>query len=505
MLTLYLDHEGINKTFHRLLFALFYVALTATISRTKLKALSHVLTLLLAATLCVSLTNHYRYASPFNEGFAWSLLSTHHEEFVMMASMFWFVPILLLALFAGLRELSHLVAKHMNYRSTIQRGLFITLGTIVAATGVEASIKTQKANTIYHSSSAALRKTLFHNFAYVLDSTERQKFLVEAASQVYSHTLSKSFNGPIPTIVVVIGESASRDHHSIYGYSQTTTPSIESLQTASIIFDQAIAPAPYTLLSVPLSLSTAQNNPASHRRMMDSIVKLANTVGYTTYWISVQGQSGPDDSTIAAIAQSAQHQHWLSGPDERVLGPLNDIISTTYNEERMIFIHINGSHEPPCSKVAPDALKFSKGDREDACYDTTIWNTDQLILKISAMIKGTPAALLYFSDHGLVKRRGQYIHAAGVPPQEAINVPMYLWLSSSIRHSLKGTRVTNRYATLNNYYLIADLMGVYVDQQSCMSVLSSCYDFSSPIAISDTSGNTHSYDHLATSSTPTTK
>lgn len=496
ILTLYLDHEGINKSFHRSVFVIFYVALTAAIAQTKLKPLGYVLSFVLSTSLCTSLANHYWYSSPFNEAFAWSLLETNKAEFFSMATVFWPVPILLAALVVCIRCLSMEIAMRANRHSKKWLGLFFALGVLVVLTAVEASIKTQKTNAIYHPSSAALRKTVFHNFSYFLDSIERQKYLAATALKTYSHNLSKSVHNATPTIVVLIGESASREHHSIYGYSHQTTPGIESLSSESIIFEQAIAPAAYTLLSVPLSLSTAKNDPATHHLMMDSIVKLANTIGYSTYWISTQGQSGPDDSTIAAIAQNAKHQYWLSGPDERVLDALDDVIKTDNSGQKLIFIHINGSHEPPCGKVAPDALKFSNDDREDSCYDTTIWNTDKLLQRISTDIKNTPSALLYFSDHGLIKRRGQYVHASGVPPQQAVNVPMYVWFSPHIRHSLRGTRIQGRYGTMHNYYLIADLMGVYVDQQVCLSALSACYDFSAPIVISDTSGSTYQYSTL---------
>jgi glucan phosphoethanolaminetransferase (alkaline phosphatase superfamily) len=228
--------------------------------------------------------------------------------------------------------------------------------------------------------------------------------------------------------------------------------------------------------------------------MMDSVVKLGNTIGYSTYWISTQGQSGPDDSTIAAIAQSATHQFWLSGSDELILDALKKVIMGS--EQRIVFVHINGSHEPPCSKVSPDTLKFFNGDQEDACYDSTIWNTDRILEKITAALKNTPSAVLYFSDHGLVKRRGQFMHASGIPPQQAVDVPMYVWFSSHIKHPLQGTRIQGSYATMHNYYLMADLMGVYVDNQPCLSALSSCYDYAAPIMISDTSGTTHPYTQL---------
>lgn len=44
-------------------------------------------------------------------------------------------------------------------------------------------------------------------------------------------------NGDIDNIIIVIGESASRKHHSIYGYYLPTTPFLEKKKNEIIVFN----------------------------------------------------------------------------------------------------------------------------------------------------------------------------------------------------------------------------------------------------------------------------
>ncbi|MFP3427482.1 sulfatase-like hydrolase/transferase, partial [Pseudoalteromonas sp. SIMBA_162] len=55
--------------------------------------------------------------------------------------------------------------------------------------------------------------------------------------------------------VLIIGESQRRDQLSLYGYSRATTPNLDARRDELVVFDQAIAPAPQTVLAVPMLAS----------------------------------------------------------------------------------------------------------------------------------------------------------------------------------------------------------------------------------------------------------
>ncbi|PQQ36126.1 hypothetical protein C6H68_20715 [Photorhabdus luminescens] len=115
----------------------------------------------------------------------------------------------------------------------------------------------------------------------------------------------------IDIYILLIGESARRDHMSLYGYEKTTTPTLDTMQKNMLIFNQAISPAPVTILSVPISLSNITLYQLRNKaHYADNVISLAKDAGFKTTWISNQGRSGKNNSLITIIANMAESQKW---------------------------------------------------------------------------------------------------------------------------------------------------------------------------------------------------
>ena len=152
-------------------------------------------------------------------------------------------------------------------------------------------------------------------------------------------------------------------------------------------------------------------------------------------------------------------------------------------------------HEPVCYRSSDFAYAFGK-KTEDDCYDSTIRYTDTLLGNIFNTLRGHNAAVVYYSDHGLVKNQhGDYVHASGIPDKEAVEVPMLIWFANG-RPARFTPRITGEYSTEYNYYLIANLLGLEVDGKRCLSALNRCYDFRRPPVVTDTSGIDRLYSSL---------
>ena len=52
-----------------------------------------------------------------------------------------------------------------------------------------------------------------------------------------------------PNVLLIVLDTVRADHLSVYGYERATTPTLERLAARGIRFDQARAPAPWTLAS----------------------------------------------------------------------------------------------------------------------------------------------------------------------------------------------------------------------------------------------------------------
>lgn len=55
---------------------------------------------------------------------------------------------------------------------------------------------------------------------------------------------------PAPDIVLVVWDTARADHSSVYGYPRDTTPRLARIAAESIVYENAIAPAPWTVPSM---------------------------------------------------------------------------------------------------------------------------------------------------------------------------------------------------------------------------------------------------------------
>jgi arylsulfatase A-like enzyme len=58
-----------------------------------------------------------------------------------------------------------------------------------------------------------------------------------------------------PDVLMIVLDAARADHLGCYGYGRDTTPFIDGLAAEGVRFEQVVAPAPYTLCSVPTILT----------------------------------------------------------------------------------------------------------------------------------------------------------------------------------------------------------------------------------------------------------
>ena len=100
-------------------------------------------------------------------------------------------------------------------------------------------------------------------------------------------------NGDIDNIIIVIGESASRKHHSIYGYQLPTTPLLEKKKNEIIVFNDVTAT--YSTTSESMKMFMTYKNSITNKDdwfKYPNILTIFSKLGYKTYWISNQEKTG---------------------------------------------------------------------------------------------------------------------------------------------------------------------------------------------------------------------
>ncbi|MEK9496615.1 sulfatase-like hydrolase/transferase [Photorhabdus sp. P32] len=466
-----------------------------------LKPLVLLISLLWSLNISTSFFFFNEHHINFSSTIANTFINTNSNEAVGMLSynkyyVFFFI-FMLLIYFLSIRWLSKNIDKRL-LKSSLWAFIFVCL-----LMPIDYYISGKKYLDDIILSEHFLMGTPFYNSSAMVKAIYENQQIKNISSVKVNFNYIKE-DKDIDIYILIIGESARRDHMSLYGYNKTTTPTLNTMQRNMLIFNQAISPAPVTILSLPISLSNITLYQLRNKvHYADNIISLAKDAGFKTTWISNQGRSGKRNSLITVIANMAESQKWNEyiGYDEELLPYLDDALKQ--KGKKFIIMHIYGSHEPSCNRFPENKLISFSSNEDDNCYDSSIIYTDQLIEKIVNKIKDHKASILYFSDHGLQRldKNGdiRYHHGVSHPRKEAYNIPLFIWYNDNVDQKYRHTGVINTpFSTSDNYYLISDWLGIYHKYPKyCRSPLSNCFKPQKELMVIDGNKNLMKYSELS--------
>lgn len=222
------------------------------------------------------------------------------------------------------------------------------------------------------------------------------------------------------TLVLLLGESTSRLHMSLYGYARPTNPKLSALRGELLLFNQVFASRPYTIEALQQVLTFAdQKNPDLYLTR-PSIMNIMKQAGYRTYWITNQQTLTKRNTMLTNFSEQMDEQFYLNHQrsqnsysfDSQVLEPLTQILADGH-ERRFIVIHLLGTHMRYKYRFPPEAEFFQDrsgipdwADDEQADfineYDNAVRYNDEVVVSILDTLRaaGAPSQLVYFSDHG---------------------------------------------------------------------------------------------------------
>lgn len=240
--------------------------------------------------------------------------------------------------------------------------------------------------------------------AYGLAKIEREARL----SALPGVTIQPAHNG---IYMLVIGESETRDHMSLYGYSRQTTPWLEKFakEQGTLVFQNAYSNHTHTVPVLTYALS--EKNQYNEKALKDaySIVEVAKAAGFKTYWISNQVKYGVWDTPIAEIASTADYQVWLNqnvgettsttyfdGQLVEVIPDLSDV------ENGLVIVHLMGNHGWYGDRYPKEYQNFSGENRVVDAYDNSILYNDFVLEQLYKSLTKYPNfnGWVYLSDHG---------------------------------------------------------------------------------------------------------
>ncbi len=276
-------------------------------------------------------------------------------------------------------------------------------------------------------------------------------------------------------IVIIIGESFSKSHSSIYGYNRETNPELSRLASQGnlFVFTQCQAPATLTHLAFKNILTlwngSQQKATGKSEDIMNGLRKIFipwskgedNWYDYPTFfdvfsqkytirWISNQNSHGVFDNvqaTFASLSDTvwyAQHHPEVGSRYDEVVIPAMRSFLKNDTLPSITIVNLMGQHESFYQRYpqawdyfkAEDYKDFPRHQRERlAEYDNATRYNDHVVASILSLYQDQCALVFYFPDHGmdLYESSTDYCGHANIRSQESCDIscqiPFFIYAS----------------------------------------------------------------------------
>lgn len=291
------------------------------------------------------------------------------------------------------------------------------------------------------------------------------------------------------TIVLIIGESLTRHHMSLYGYERETNPLLSQYSDSNLlVYKDITSPQVHTIPVLRTVLSMHEADHPEYFEEKPSLIELFNRSGYETYFISNQPFSEKCHSSYDILLTLAKHKYNFAPQkqyDEIILTALDEILETDSDKNKFILIHLIGNHMAYEFRYPytynkfdynQDSLIEDRPFRNNAAkrmidrYDNSVLYNDYIIdSTIQKLIEtgNNNSTMIYFSDHGeeLYDYRVFAGHVYEKVSPAMCEIPFIVWMSSQYRDKRKHLvfDTTRPYSIDDFIYSISDISGFEYD------------------------------------------
>lgn len=285
-------------------------------------------------------------------------------------------------------------------------------------------------------------------------------------------------------IIIIIGESFTPLHSSVYGYDKKTNPLLEEKANEGelIVFNKITSPKTTTSASFTYMLNTFRIGMEETHKWYDctNLIEVLNVAGYHTIWISNQERDGICCNLPSGHSQLCEESAFLSEgsdgdiPDEIVL----DFDVTDSYATAAVFYHLMGQHPAFYCRYpeAYDIFKPSDYRCEEwqqanmAEYDNATLYNDYVVNSIIEKYKDYDTAVFYLSDHGFDVYVTDPVHCGHgnySPESEVVGkkIPFMVYLSPlyqkrrpELTERIRNS-VNNEFCTDKLIYAVMDAAG----------------------------------------------
>lgn len=299
-------------------------------------------------------------------------------------------------------------------------------------------------------------------------------------------------------IVVIIGESFSKYHSNLYGYSRITNPNLTDLynQKKLFVFRNVKSPANSTQETFKYLLNTQRLESIGEWYDTPNLIEVMNLAGYYTTWVSNQAQRGASSNISSGSSELCKEYHfrprnsYKQALDYDLLKMFHDAKDNA-QENRVGYtldvFHLIGQHQVYRLRYPKtfglfkndDYMDYPQNQRENrATYDNATLYNDYVVNAIISEYKDEEAIVFYLSDHGLDLYYCDDDYCSNGRPTNTLSsefgkdIPFMIYVSDSFRDKYPEKvkqiekSVDNDYCTDSFIFTVMDVAGIdFIDSK----------------------------------------
>ncbi len=422
----------------------------------------------------------FMFKMPFSKGLIDTLLATNGSETMAFVKsynnyLFYYVFILIALLIA---------IKTICFRVLVPGVIASVLGLSILTIGSVRPVKYLTSNdAILKRSlrSLSLARGFYSAYLSLSDRQQAIKFY-SFLNNLYLPSDYLSSTGDVSNVVLVIGESASRNFMQLYGYNAPNNPLFSPLANERereresnnlFVFSDTISKEAHTseVFESLLNYSNAETNkPWYHYHNMIDIFKRSH---YETFWLEKQiiDQWG---ITQSLVSNRSKNRYYILGNygayDEELAKFYSKNVQSRLKSKNFIVFHLIGSHSwyadrfpKSFAKFKPNDLDFSNlhtnSDRDKQIvtdYVNSLYYNDAVLNEIFNLFKDKDAIVFYLSDHAqdMFESGSTYGHRCS---KAGLEIPFMIYVSDIFKekHPEKVKLIKN---ALNKPFMSDDLI-----------------------------------------------
>lgn len=314
-------------------------------------------------------------------------------------------------------------------------------------------------------------------------SLENSKIYKELANSIVNSVEITKNNSRIENIIMIIGESTTRNHMEIYGYKLNTTPNLKKLEEEGNLykFTDTISSHVNTVGSLQKVLTFYNSDSNNEWYTYNNIVDIMSKADYKTYWFSNQESFSLGGNIATAIGNRCdfiEFNRRRDANDDFKNSFDGEIVEKSLNkidgDKNFIVYHLMGTHSSYKNRYPKEFSKFDEKDyklpikekdkKEISEYDNAILYNDYVVNKIINLYKDRESVVIYFSDHAeeMFDFRDYRGHAEDKASRYMMEIPFLIYLSDTTKNKYPelGDKIKS---SLNRPYMTDDIIHTILD------------------------------------------